>query len=68
MVENSIHEKTLKCFRSYSTGTLLGCSVRKVSKAWTALAKAANIAPLAKLVALYILFDVKKKRFLILSK
>lgn len=45
-VEKAIQRKALKCLRSYSTKTLHGYIIQKNSKAWTAFAEAANLAPL----------------------
>lgn len=67
MVEKSIQAKALERSSPYSTETLLDCIVPKISKAWTALAKVANLAALANLVPAYIFFDLEKKSFLVLS-
>lgn len=67
MVKNTIQAKALKSSISYSARALLGRTVQKISKAWTAFAKTANLAPLAKLRSPCILFDLKKKPLLVQS-
>lgn len=68
MIKNAVEEKALKCTCSYSTKTLFGYTLQKVSKAWTVVVDAVNLFLLAKLVSPYILFDLKKKLFFVLSK
>lgn len=63
MVEKAVSAKAPKSSLSYSTGTLLGYTVQKLSKTWMAFAEAANLATLAKLVAPYNWFDSEKKRY-----
>lgn len=50
MVEESYQGKALKHSCYYSTRTAIGYTVQKIWKALSALAEAANIAPLANLV------------------
>lgn len=54
IVENAIQEINLKCSSVWRAGTLLDYTVLKISKALTALAEAADLATLAKLVSPYI--------------
>lgn len=68
MVENDIQVKALKYSRSYFMWSLLMYTVQKLLIACTALAEAANLAPLKKLVSPSILFDLEKKQFLVLRK
>lgn len=67
-VEKTIQEISLKYYRSYATGMLPGYTAQKISKACTALAEAANLSLLANMDSQYILFDLKEKQFLVLSK
>lgn len=60
MVEKAIHAKDLKCSCSYSIETPLRYTVRKNSKAWTALAAVASLTLAAELVPPYILFGLEK--------
>lgn len=68
MSEKAIQAKDLNFTRSYSLGTLLDYTVQRTLKAWMALAEAANLAPLAKLVSPYISFDSEMTIILALSK
>lgn len=38
VIEDAIQAKSLKCSCSYSTGTLLGCTLQKISKVLMAVA------------------------------
>lgn len=68
IVEEAITAKDLKCFRWYPSGSLFRYTMQKISKMWTASAAAANLAPFAKLVSSYNLFDSAKERFFVLRK
>lgn len=68
MIEKAIQKQALKCTRLFITETLNSFTFQKISKAWKALAKTANLAPLANLVSLYVLFDLEKKQYIVLSK
>lgn len=68
MVMKAIQAKSLKFSRSYWTGTLIGHTVQKISKARTAPAEDANLALLANLATFYILFDFGKKECFVLRK
>lgn len=68
MVANSLQAKAMKRSSSYYTEKLLGLTVQKMLKAWTASAEAANLAALAKLVFPYILINLHTKRIFIPSK
>lgn len=68
IIKKAFQVTVLNCSRSCSTETLSRYTVQKISKVWTALAVAANLAPLVKLVSPYNLFDSKMNRYLGLNR
>lgn len=64
VIEENIRAMAIKCPCSYSTRTLLGYTVQKIAKVWTALVETSNLAPLANLVPLVILYYSQTKNIL----
>lgn len=67
-IENAIKKKPLKSSCLYSTKPLAGCAMQEILKSRTAFAEADNPAWFTNLIFVYILFDLDKKHFVIMSK
>lgn len=60
LVEEASQDKSLNCARLHTTGRFIGSTVQRTSKAWSALAQAAELHWLEKLIVPYILCHAEK--------